>query len=56
MSAQRLSDASDLTDAEWHFVLAQWVASDRVDGDARRLRRWLEGWPQAYPLLMSGQA
>jgi hypothetical protein len=56
MLAQRLSYASDLTDVEWHFVLAQWVASDRVDGDARRLRRWLEGWPQASPLVVSGKA
>jgi len=37
-------------------VPAQWVTGDRVYGDDRRLRMWLEGQPQASVLAVSGQA
>jgi SRSO17 transposase len=36
-------------------VPAQWVTGDRVYGDDRRLRLWLEAQPQAYVLAVSGQ-
>jgi SRSO17 transposase len=36
-------------------VLAKWVTGDSVDGDDRRLRRWLEAQPQGYVLAVSGQ-
>jgi SRSO17 transposase len=36
-------------------VPAKWVTGDRVYGADRRLRRWLEGRPQAYVLAVSGQ-
>ena len=36
-------------------VPASWVAGDRVYGDARRLRRWLEGCQKAYVLAVSGK-
>jgi SRSO17 transposase len=35
-------------------VPAQWVTGDSVDGDDRRLRRWLEEQSQAYGLAVSG--
>jgi SRSO17 transposase len=35
---------------------ARWVTGDRVDGNDRRLRRWLEAQPVAYGLAVSGQA
>jgi SRSO17 transposase len=34
---------------------APWVTGDRVYGNARQLRLWLEGRPQAYVLAVSGQ-
>jgi SRSO17 transposase len=34
---------------------AQWVTGDSVYGNARQLRLWLEGRPQAYVLAVSGQ-
>jgi SRSO17 transposase len=34
---------------------ATWVTGDRVYGDDRRLRRWLEARPQAYVLAVSGK-
>jgi SRSO17 transposase len=34
---------------------AKWVAGDRVYGDDRRLRMWLEAHPQAYVLAVSGK-
>jgi SRSO17 transposase len=34
---------------------AHWVTGDRVDGDDRRLRVWLESCPQAYGLAVSGK-
>jgi SRSO17 transposase len=34
---------------------AQWVTGDSVYGNARQLRMWLEGRPQAYVLAVSGQ-
>lgn len=37
-------------------VPARWVAGDRVYGDDRRLRMWLESCPQADLLAVSGQA
>jgi SRSO17 transposase len=37
-------------------VLATWVTGDRVYGDDRRLRLWLEDQPQAYVLAFSGKA
>jgi len=37
-------------------VPARWVTGDRVYGDDRRLRLWLEARPQAYVLAVSGQA
>ena len=37
-------------------VPARWVTGDRVYGDDRRLRMWLEAQPQAYVLAVSGQA
>jgi SRSO17 transposase len=36
-------------------VPARGVTGDSVYGDDRRLRRWLEGQPQAYVLAVSGQ-
>jgi SRSO17 transposase len=36
-------------------VPAQWVTGDRVYGNDRRLRMWLEAQPQAYVLAVSGQ-
>jgi SRSO17 transposase len=36
-------------------VPATWVTGDSVYGNNRRLRRWLEGRPQAYVLAVSGQ-
>jgi SRSO17 transposase len=36
--------------------LATWVTGDRVDGDERRRRRWLEAQPQGSVLAVSGQA
>jgi SRSO17 transposase len=33
---------------------AKWVTGDRVSGDARRRRRWLEARPPAYVLAVSG--
>ena len=36
-------------------VPASWVTGDRVDGDHRPLRRWLEAQPQADVLAVSGQ-
>jgi SRSO17 transposase len=36
-------------------VPATWVTGDRVYGHNRRLRRWLEGRPQADVLAVSGQ-
>jgi SRSO17 transposase len=36
-------------------VPATWVTGDSVYGNNRRLRRWLEGRPQAYILAVSGQ-
>jgi SRSO17 transposase len=36
-------------------VPATWVTGDRVYGDARRLRMWLETQPQASVLAVSGQ-
>jgi hypothetical protein len=33
----------------------RWVAGDSVYADDRRLRRWLEGQPQAHMLAVSGQ-
>jgi len=36
-------------------VPAQWVTGDSVYGHDRRLRLWLEAWPQAYVLAVSGQ-
>ena len=36
-------------------VPAAWVAGDRVYGDDRRLRRWLESLPQASVLAVSGK-
>jgi SRSO17 transposase len=35
-------------------VPAKWVTGDRVYGDDRRLRMWLEAQPQAYVLAGSG--
>ena len=37
-------------------VPASWVAGDRVYGDHRPLRRWLEAQPRAAVLAVSGQA
>jgi SRSO17 transposase len=37
-------------------VPAQWVTGDRVYGDDRRWRRWLEAQPQADALAVSGTA
>jgi SRSO17 transposase len=37
-------------------IPAQWVTGDRVYGDDRRLRLWLEAQPQAYVLAVSGKA
>ena len=37
-------------------VPATWVTGDRVDGDDRRLRVWLEAQPQASGLAVSGKA
>jgi SRSO17 transposase len=34
---------------------AHWVTGDSVYGNARQLRMWLEGQPQAYVLAVSGQ-
>jgi SRSO17 transposase len=34
---------------------AKWVTGDRVYGDDRRLRLWLEARPQAYVLAVSGK-
>jgi SRSO17 transposase len=34
---------------------APWVTGDSVYGNARQLRMWLEGRPQAYVLAVSGQ-
>ena len=34
---------------------ARWVTGDSVYGNARQLRMWLEGRPQAYVLAVSGQ-
>ena len=34
---------------------ATWVTGDRVYGDDRRLRLWLEAQPQPYVLAVSGQ-
>jgi SRSO17 transposase len=36
-------------------VPAKWVTGDRVYGDERRLRMWLEDQPHAYVLAVSGQ-
>jgi SRSO17 transposase len=36
-------------------VPAHWVTGDRVYGDDRRLRVWLEARPQAYVLAVSGK-
>jgi SRSO17 transposase len=36
-------------------IPAQWVTGDRVYGDDRRLRTWLESCPQAYVLAVSGK-
>jgi SRSO17 transposase len=36
-------------------VPATWVTGDRVYGNARRRRMWLESHPQAYVLAVSGQ-
>jgi SRSO17 transposase len=36
-------------------VPAAWVTGDSVDGDDRRLRRWLASCPQAYVLAVSGK-
>ena len=36
-------------------VPAAWVTGDRVDGDARRLRVWLEGQEKAHVLAVSGK-
>src|SRR5918912_425640 len=36
-------------------VPAAWVTGDRVYGDDRRLRMWLESCPQAYVLAVSGK-
>jgi SRSO17 transposase len=36
-------------------VPARWVTGDRVYGDDRRLRMWLESQPQAYVLAVSGK-
>jgi SRSO17 transposase len=36
-------------------VPATWVTGDRVYGDDRRLRMWLEAQPQAYGLAVSGK-
>ena len=36
-------------------VPASWVVGDSVYGDARRLRRWLEGEQKAYVLAVSGK-
>ncbi len=36
-------------------VPAAWVTGDRVYGDNRQLRRWLEAQPQAYVLAVSGK-
>jgi SRSO17 transposase len=36
-------------------VPATWVSGDRVYGDDRRLRTWLEARPQAYVLAVSGK-
>jgi SRSO17 transposase len=36
-------------------VPAAWVTGDRVYGDHRPLRRWLEAHPQAYVLAVSGK-
>src|SRR2546430_1465372 len=36
-------------------VPAAWVTGDRVYGDNRPLRRWLEAQPQAYVLAVSGK-
>jgi len=45
-----------LTRAFGAGVPAKWVPGDRVYGDERRLRRWLEGQPQADVLAVSGKA
>jgi SRSO17 transposase len=37
-------------------VPATWVTGDRVDGDNRPWRQWLEAQPQAYVLAVSGTA
>jgi SRSO17 transposase len=37
-------------------VPATWGSGDSVEGDDRRLRRWLEACPQAYVLAVSGKA
>jgi SRSO17 transposase len=37
-------------------VPARWVTGDRVDGDDRRLRLWLDAQPQAPVLAVSGKA
>jgi SRSO17 transposase len=36
-------------------IPARWVAGDSVYGDDRRLRMWLEDYPQAYVLAVSGK-
>ncbi len=36
-------------------VPARWVTGDSGYGDDRRLRRWLDGQPQAYVLAVSGK-
>jgi SRSO17 transposase len=36
-------------------VPTKWVTSDRVHGNDRRLRRWLEDRAQAYILAVSGK-
>jgi len=36
-------------------VPAQWVTGDRVYGDDRRLRQWLEAQPHAYVLAVTGK-
>jgi SRSO17 transposase len=37
-------------------IPAKWVAGDRVSGDDRRLRLWLEAQLQAYVLAVAGKA